>query len=219
MNKAGVIVPDVPGPCLHDEAPRVMHEDFREVTLPTTTTQSTPQALLDLERSVAPTIPPQVPTAAGEVNWCEALRAQIAMINNIEEGFRKLNVEELARDDWPQAKVPEGSLPFLVEVCAGTARLTRTFINNGFHAVGIDCHRNRHDNCGPVLTLDLTEPEGSQSAWDVLQDPSLVHSHYAPPCGTASRARERPLPASEGRGHGPRPLRTEDEPWGLLGNA
>ena len=156
-----------------------MHEEFKEETLPAATTQSTPQALLDLERSVVPTIPPEVPTAAGEVNWCEALRTQIAMINHIEEGFRQLHVEELTRDDWPQAKVPEGSLPFFVEVCAGTARLTRTFINHGFHAVGIDCHRSRHSSRGPTLTLDLTEPEDSQAAWNVLQNPSLVHSHYA----------------------------------------
>ena len=37
----------------------------------------------------------------------------------------------------------------------------------------------------------------------------------APPCGTSSRARGKPLPKRKGKGKAPRPLRSEQFPWGL----
>ena len=42
----------------------------------------------------------------------------------------------------------------------------------------------------------------------------LVHAHFAPSCGTASRARERPVPGLSAARQ-PRPLRSEDKPDGL----
>ena len=47
-----------------------------------------------------------------------------------------------------------------------------------------------------------------------LEQHRLVHAHFAPSCGTASRARERPVPGLP-PDRQPRPLRTDDKPDGL----
>ena len=46
----------------------------------------------------------------------------------------------------------------------------------------------------------------------LLEHPLLCYAHFAPPCGTASRARSIPLGPTD---HGPRPLRSEAFPAGL----
>ena len=46
----------------------------------------------------------------------------------------------------------------------------------------------------PIVPLDLTSPSGVKILWDILLSPGLEAVHLGLPCGTSSRARERPLP-------------------------
>ena len=124
--------------------------------------------------------------------------------------------------DSPKALMLEAHVPrpspaqvspkVALELCAGSARLTRCFLNEGLSgAVGIDYLRNQSRPVGPVIILDLTSDHGQDVIMKSLRSGNVAVVTLAVPCGTASRARERPLSATR---HGPRPLRTEHEPWG-----
>ena len=82
-------------------------------------------------------------------------------------------------------------------------------------AFGTDKVRNKNCVC-PLVTVDLTENE--DLLWKWLDDPFVVGVFLAPPCGSASRARQIPL-GKKGkltlRRHGPRPLRTGRHPNGI----
>ena len=95
----------------------------------------------------------------------------------------------------------------MIELCCGTARLSRAFHDQGMRAVGIDHKYNKHVTEALVLSMDLSCAEGQQLAWAWIKHPSVKVITMAPPCGTASRARERP--------DGPPPLRSDAHPQGL----
>ena len=77
-----------------------------------------------------------------------------------------------------------------VEIFAGTAGLTAAVRKIGLHSsIGIDSSVNT--NCkAPVIRLDLRLEHARVLLWQVLNRPNLIGAHLAPPCGTASRARE-----------------------------
>ena len=96
-----------------------------------------------------------------------------------------------------------------VEVFAGTARLCTAVRRHGLPmSFAIDKFVPKHATC-TVLCLDLLSKNGVSLLWQVLRDPSVIALHLAPPCNTATRARERPIPG------GPRPLRSTLQPDGL----
>lgn len=102
--------------------------------------------------------------------------------------------------------------PIILELCAGSARLSAACASDGFTSISVDYEGNRHKSWHHVLELDLRLP----SSWDTLRKIVVMHDvvfvHIAPPCGTSSRARERPMSAGE---WGPPPLRSSSHPWGL----
>ena len=60
----------------------------------------------------------------------------------------------------------------------------------------------------PIFQVDVTDESGLQQLEvfiDVEKD-SILHAHFAPSCGTASRARGRPIPGEDPTA-GPQPLR------------
>ena len=69
----------------------------------------------------------------------------------------------------------------------------------------------------PIVQLDLTSPGGEAILWDMLESQQLLGVHLGLPCGTASRARERPVaPHLQKQGvPNPPPLRSADHPLGL----
>ena len=79
-------------------------------------------------------------------------------------------------------------VPLFVEVFCGLGRLSKAAKDLGFHTVSIDkvCKAQGVK----VLQLDLSRKEGRSLLKDVLDRPGLVWVHWAPPCGTFSRARE-----------------------------
>ena len=116
----------------------------------------------------------------------------------------------------PSAKLPFSSMMTL-ELCAGTAGYTAALRRAGFDSLGIDHSRNRHASQAPTAMLDLTTEAGQRVVREVLQSGRLLYCHAAPPCGTASRARDRPVRAHlRARGApSPVPLRSEEFPAGL----
>ena len=104
--------------------------------------------------------------------------------------------------------------PFVVEVFAGSGRLTRAFRSLGCDAWAIDWKGGRLARETPAfLTLDLTIPADQKFCFRLFEHPLIAFVHFAPPWGTCSRAREirlRDVP-----GGGPPPLRSEEHPLGL----
>ena len=80
---------------------------------------------------------------------------------------------------------------------------------------GVDKLRSKNVMSSVVLT-DLTTREGEQLLMNWLHMPNVVGIFLAPPCGSASRARQIPLKRKFGRRNsGPRPLRSDQFPNGI----
>ena len=85
--------------------------------------------------------------------------------------------------------------------------------------VAVDWVGNRHDAVEPVLCLDLTKAADQDALFQLMGKVSPGFLWLAPPCGTFSRARDRPVPA-EARAAGARTalrLRDDAHPFGLPG--
>ena len=103
-----------------------------------------------------------------------------------------------------------------IEIFAGSARLTAELSARGFDALAIDHAGNRHRQSAPVLQIDLTLKEDQDRLFLLLGNPRIVYVHIAMPCGTASKAREIPMPAWKLNGRpAPKPLRSLLHPAGL----
>ena len=95
--------------------------------------------------------------------------------------------------------------PLFIEACCGCALLSSCVSKAGFDILFIDFEGNRQRPYVHVVQLDLRQ----RSTWEFLK--YLAHSrrpfhfHAAPPCGTASRARDVPMSETE---HGPPPIRS-----------
>ena len=122
-------------------------------------------------------------------------------------------------DSDPLISAPFRSKLALLELCCGSANLCKAFNDVGLQAVGVDHSHNKQQALAPVVVADLSETSGRQLV-DQLEEscaPDIVHA--GPPCGTASRAREKRLPTAV-RKQGapePRPLRSNAFPLGLSG--
>ena len=106
-----------------------------------------------------------------------------------------------------------------IEVFAGTAALTKAVRETGMRVLPVD-HSSKGSHGVHMALFDLTCPE------QVAQLSTLIHEerhriawiHFAPACGTASKARERPFPSLEAKGFRiPKPLRSSEFPMGLPG--
>ena len=83
---------------------------------------------------------------------------------------------------------------WVYELFAGSARFCKACRDLGFKVLGFDS--SNINSCSAVAKLDLTQGPAQRIVWDLLAACRPFHVHAAPPCGTASRARERPLPRS-----------------------
>ena len=100
--------------------------------------------------------------------------------------------------------------PLALELCAGSAKLTRALRKKGLGASGVDHKSNRHKAVAPILVLDLTTQAGQEVVWSALRSGRVVVVSMGPPCGTGSRARELAVPEDQrGDRPPPRPLRGE----------
>lgn len=105
--------------------------------------------------------------------------------------------------------------PFVIELCAGSARVTSYARAIGLKdSFGVD--HVKQQNCGRIHVADLTTKAGKTLCRQWLQSKSLLGVFMAPPCGTCSRARSIPLRHPSGKPlTGPKPLRSEEFPDGL----
>ena len=106
---------------------------------------------------------------------------------------------------------------FTLELGAGTAGLSAALRREGAETIAIDHRHNRHKMQVPGLVLDLATDAGWTLVWRMLSEDRVVYVHGAPPCGTATRAREKPLPLRLRKRGVPSPqqLRSETFPEGL----
>ena len=107
--------------------------------------------------------------------------------------------------------------PFAIEIFAGSAGLSAALVQVGITAIPVDHEDNHFIPKVPPKLLDLSKLSGQTELWKLLSLPNLCFVHLSPPCGTAPRARERPLPAAlKAKGWPePQPLRSEEYPMGL----
>ena len=98
----------------------------------------------------------------------------------------------------------------VVEICAGSARLTKAARAKGFKGIAVDHSSER--SCGVnICEFELADPEQLESLLQYIRKYAafIIAIWIAPSCGTASLSRERPLP---GGVRGPVPLRSSDRP-------
>ena len=113
-------------------------------------------------------------------------------------------------------KISEG---VCIELCAGSAGLSAKLRNKGFQVVPIDWSGNRHRPKVKSVAIDLSKPEAFKLVHDLILTGKVVYVHMGPPCGTATKARERRVSqALKAAGApDPQPLRSLEWPWGLPG--
>ena len=106
---------------------------------------------------------------------------------------------------------------YALEFCCGSGILTAQLIKQKFEALGIDFRENRHKKKARVTDIDLATGAGRTRALALLEEPRLSFVFWGPPCGTASRAREKRIPrAWKAEGYPePKPLRSTLHPEGL----
>ena len=107
----------------------------------------------------------------------------------------------------------------VVEIFAGSARLTKACRGLGMRAVAVDKTQDRSEG-SHIFQCDVTNESDRQSLVAFLEAErgNLGWVHFAPACGTASKAREREQPGLERKGFSlPKPLRSELHPLGLPG--
>ena len=110
-------------------------------------------------------------------------------------------VDALLRDSSGQ-----GHRTVCLELFAGCARLSQALRAEGFDTVAVDCKR---DGVHPIVCVDLLSSSGRALVWQILRSGRVCYVHMAPPCSTASAARNIP--------GGPAPLRSFQAPDGLPG--
>ena len=102
----------------------------------------------------------------------------------------------------------------IIEICGGSARLTKTVREAGFKGMAVDHKRER--SCGiDICLFDLTDPSQLEALWQFIVNEAehIAFDWIAPPCGTASRAREKPIPPFKAMGLPvPQPLRHINQP-------
>ena len=99
----------------------------------------------------------------------------------------------------------------MIEVFAGGAVLTSVAKQYGLGGIAVDKVRKQNAR-STIYQLDLLQPADRELLEQWLASPLLLWAHFAPVCGTASRAREIPRPELASA---PQPLRSLEHPLGL----
>ncbi|CAE7454418.1 unnamed protein product, partial [Symbiodinium microadriaticum] len=108
----------------------------------------------------------------------------------------------------------EASEALALEVFCGRGRLSVALRDPGLSVLPVD-HRVRCNEL-QVVRLDLTDANDISVFLEMLCTANVCVAHFGPPCGTASRTRERPLPPELAHIASP-PLRSDASPFGVQG--
>lgn len=111
----------------------------------------------------------------------------------------------------PQPILQPLSSLLCIEIFAGSCRLSQALSATGFQASAVD-----HNPCGQfkVFILDLTCSDDQNLVLDLIRQCKPFLVWLAPPCGTASRAKEIPAYDASGRAIS-KPLRATAWPDGV----
>ena len=105
--------------------------------------------------------------------------------------------------------------PTAIEVCCGSAGLSASLRKAGIQIFAVDHQANRHTTNVKPLVLDLTEAKDQELFKQLCYEAKPDYVHLGLPCGTCSRAREKPLPKHLSHMNPPKPLRSQDHLMGL----
>ena len=86
-----------------------------------------------------------------------------------------------------------GPQQLIVEIFSGSCRLSKACKKVGFRTTAVDKSSERSENF-TIYKCDLTNPAelALLKEYFIAEQDALFHVHFAPACGTSSRARERP---------------------------
>ena len=102
---------------------------------------------------------------------------------------------------------------FCIEIFAGSGKLTAALRSLGLRdSFGVDLKLPDHLR-SPIIRYDLLKHDHVKLVQDLIASPFCIYVHFAPPCGTSSRAR---LIQRRGRWNPPI-VRTDQYPDGLPG--
>ena len=140
--------------------------------------------------------------------------AQIKTVANVSNLSSKVILESIIAPSQSQPLRPL----YCFELCCGCANLAWHLQKAGLKTIAVDFERNPHEKPRVQVThADLSTPSGQSTIRELQADLKPHVVHIAPPCGTASKAREKPIPrwlklrgAPE-----PKPLRSSEYPRGL----
>ena len=155
-------------------------------------------------------------------------------MESVQGATSKGDVSQSSREVRPRTSFSQSKVPFsrnsfsrfsgrpisdllIIEVFAGTARLSITAREAGFRSLSVD---KTCDRCtgAHIAIFDLTKRDDVESLKQIIFEErfNIVWIHFAPACGTCSRAREKQLPSLEAQGISvPKPLRSDEEPLGF----
>ena len=106
-----------------------------------------------------------------------------------------------------------------LEIFSGTARLSKAVKQAGVSVLPIDKTTSRSSGIY-IATYDLSDESQVELLLEMVtrEHNKIIAIHMAPACGTASRAREKPLTSWQRKGFKvPKPLRTEEHILGVPG--
>ena len=92
-----------------------------------------------------------------------------------------------------------------IELCCGSGKLSRALKLLGFSVIGIDSSNNRHTCRIRPVCIDLTKDSAFELFASIMSTKMVLYCHSAPPCGTGSEARERPISRELKRQGAPEP--------------
>lgn len=128
------------------------------------------------------------------------------------EGAGQTEKKEPSEDGMALPILDVKGTPLVLELCAGSAKLSAACVAEGMKALSVDHASNRRVPRHRIMNLDLSNADSWAVLYRIIETHQVVWVHVAPPCGTCSRARDRPLGPDH---YGPRPLRSLEHPWGL----
>ena len=156
-------------------------------------------------------------TSSLQPEFTEVLQKRLAVLKERHAEHHQQN-QDLPR---PHQKFADKDISqlLIVEVFAGTARLSKVARNHGFRVLPVD-HNQKLAQHIHLALFDLADDQQCSNLVDlfVKEQDHIVWVHFAPSGETASRAREKPLPAFVKQGiRVAKPLRSDDKPLGLDG--
>ena len=95
---------------------------------------------------------------------------------------------------------------WFIELCCGSAGLSKAFAAAGFSVTAVDKASNVHRTKVHVLSIDLTSPEGQQQVFDMLRSGHCVLPHSA----TLRHGQQ---------GQGKANFKEDEGPWGTATSA